>query len=192
MMECHPISRFAYVHDLVVSTLYGYVANDPISWSDQLGLREVTVAFWDKKFPYVAGTGSVGHVAVLENNGKVILSQFPSPHGSHEPNSQKTYKETIAAEGGRRPDHIFKVFVPNDRPFDVAAKDHATRKWWDKVASNNDETNCSMAAQGALDQGGLPLDNNYVVTTPSDLLDTLTRLSEQKKQGPGWYVKKIK
>ena len=172
--------------------LYSYVANDPISAIDPLGLREVTVAIWERKFPYHADAGgSVGHVAVVENNGKVILSQFPSRYGSREPNSQKNYKDTIAAEG-RRPDHIFKVFVPNDRPFDVAAKDHTSRYWWDKIADNYDETNCSVAAKSVLYQGGLPTDKNFIVTSPNDLLDTLAKLSKQNKLGQGWYVKKIK
>lgn len=156
-----------------------------------MGLREVTVAIWERQFPYVVGGGSVGHVVVIENNGKVILSQFPEPHGAHGRNSQKNYKDTIAFEG-KRPDHLFKVFVPNDVPFNAAAKDHASRDWWDKFAAKKDETNCSMSANDTLNQGGLPMEDGIVVTTPNDLLDTLNKLSKVNNPGQGWYVKKIK
>jgi RHS repeat-associated protein len=179
------------IEELGGINLYRYVGSNPVGGVDLFGLREVTVAIWERKFPYVTGSGSVGHVAIVENNGKMILSQFPNPHGAHAPNSQKDYLDTVAYEG-RRPDHLFKVFVPNDRPFDVAAKDHASRKWWDVVASNHDETNCSTSSRVALDQGGIPMSKNFVVTSPNDLLDALTKLSKQNNPGQQWYVKKTK
>ena len=170
---------------------YAFAGGDPVDAIDPFGLREVFVAIWEKSMPYIAGNGSVGHVAIVEQNGSMILSQFPNPHSAHAPNSQKNYKDTIAYEG-RRPDHLFRVFIPNDKAFNAAAKDHTSRKYWDWRASNFDETNCSKGSSTALWQGGIPIDNYFFVTSPSDLLDTLDSLSKRNEPGQTWSVRKIK
>jgi hypothetical protein len=79
----------------------------------------------------------------------------------------KTYAETVAYEG-RLPDKVFKVFVPNDKAFDDEVRHQISLKSWD-WHPNNEETNCSVGIERALEAGGVPaslLDIDYV---PDDL-----------------------
>jgi RHS repeat-associated protein len=104
---------------------YAYARNNPIARIDPDGKRDIYVAIWRARFPYFTEAASVGHVGAFELSGRVILSQFPTPHGMSGRNDTKTFNETLAAER-RPPDELFKVFVPNDQAFDDAV---ATQKY---------------------------------------------------------------
>jgi RHS repeat-associated protein len=128
-----------------------YASGNPISRIDDLGLRDVVVAIWNPR-PF---RGQVGHVFVGEMNGQVILSQFPTPHGSNGVNTTLNWQQTLKEEG-RPPDNIYKVFVKDDAAFDKVASNMKKRPTWDWWPSTPNETNCVYAADAALDAGGLP------------------------------------
>jgi RHS repeat-associated protein len=170
--------------------LYGYVANNPINAIDPLGLRDIYVRIWNAKYPFTGDSGSVGHVMVTEINGKMIVSQFPDPHGRHGTNTTLDLPQTKAAEGQRQPDLMFKVFVPNDAEFDSAAATERAMKFWDfNPDSKKSETNCVQAAGNALSAGGVPVGSH---TLPGYLGDDLARLSKVHKPGQAWTVTPMK
>jgi RHS repeat-associated protein len=166
---------------------YAYVHNRPTDLNDPFGLRDVYVAIWNAQ-NLLSSNRSVGHAAVLETDGQVILSQFPNPHASHGHNVTESWEDTLDREG-RDPDRVFKIFVPDDAAFDKVAHERRLRDDWDWKPNSPKETNCVEAADSALLAGGLPLDRYYL--WPGYLGDDLQKLSQKKKQGP-WKVSPAK
>lgn len=134
------------------ANFYAYVANDPIAYADPLGLRDVYVVIWNRQ---LVGGNSVGHVAVMETDGTIILSQFPTPHASTGKNTLLDWLDTYNREG-RDPDKAFLVRVPNDKAFDAAVLDELNKDTWNWFPTNGNQTNCVVAANHALNAGGVP------------------------------------
>lgn len=162
---------------------YAYVRNNSLRYIDPLGLRDIVAVIWDRQIT----DSAVGHVLLAEMNGKIIESSFPAPHGMHGVNTTKSWEETVAAEG-RTPTAIFKVFVPDDNAFDLAATGEKERKWWDWYPNDKDETNCSVASYRALEAGKLKLSKPWTKPwSPNDFLDEMNRLAAR----PGAGVTKL-
>ena len=139
--------------------LYRYGGSNPINSFDPLGLRDVYVAIWNGHQPYLWGQGSVGHVAITEMNGATLLSQFPDPHGMNGANIFVPYSDVVKnREGGRLPDLVFKVFVPNDDAFDKELKEIKNYDAWNWMPdAKKGQTNCVKGAAQALNAGGVPV-----------------------------------
>jgi RHS repeat-associated protein len=165
--------------------LYSYVRNQAINAIDPLGLRDILVAIWNARSPYVVGAGSVGHSAAFEINGNVLLSQFPDPHGTHGTNITLDYLNTVIKEG-RNPDAVYRVFVPNDARFDEAVRNYRDRRWWDyNPNAKKSETNCVDSVAGALQQGEVPVHPWFL---PGPFGDELRDLSRVNAPGQQWHV----
>jgi hypothetical protein len=110
-------------------------------------------------------------------NGKTILSEFPKERQLSADRIQRDYKATVDYEG-RKPDIAFKVFVKDDAKFDAAANDHSSRKTWSAFPSSDpekSETNCVVAAETALEAGGVPVQPKAM---PGNLGDRLNFLAK--------------
>lgn len=166
---------------------YAYVHNRPTDLNDPFGLRDVFVAIWNAQ-GLMSSDPSVGHAAIIETDGQIIVSQFPDHHAAHGRNLTLSWEDTLGREG-RNPDEVFKVFVPDDAAFDKVAHERRLRDDWIWKPNSPKETNCVEAADSALLAGGLPLDRYYL--WPGYLGDDLQKLSEKKKQGP-WKVSPAK
>jgi hypothetical protein len=86
---------------------------------------------------------------------------------------------------GRDPDRIFKVFVPDDAPFDKAAENHRNRGGWFFDPREEQETNCVYAVDAALNAGGVPVGT---FKFPGYLGSKLEKMSKVKKAGQKWSV----
>ena len=129
--------------------LYSYVSNTPINAVDPFGLRDIYVVIWNKDLIHAG----VGHAMATELSGRVILSQFPDPHGTYGANLQKTVDETRAFDE-RDPDMVFIVHIPDDKDFDSTVFDHSVRlhwNWWPRDSKS--ETNCVYSVDSALNAG---------------------------------------
>jgi RHS repeat-associated protein len=168
---------------------FTYASNNPIVRFDPNGLRDVYVAIWNAQAPYVVGHGSVGHAAIFETNGRVLLSQFPKKHGVMSPNDQRSYEKTKKSEDGRSPDAVYKVHVPDDEKFDraVAQKSKATT-WLARPVTDN-QTNCAEAVASALQSGGVKINeqNTFVFIPQTPLLPGVLQdaLDKLAKSGGG-------
>lgn len=160
---------------------------------DPDGLRDIYIAVWNARAPYLFGRGSVGHAGAFEMNGNVILSQFPLPHGVRGENKTLPYADTVAAEH-RLPDAVFKVFVPNDVQFDaVAAEKKAMPTWYPLPVVGDATTNCVDAVGRALNAGGVPIQEPNMrpdwPVTPGHLGDRLQELQGSSSQP--WSVQSV-
>lgn len=149
---------------------YSYVGGNPVSFVDPSGLRDVIVAVWNMR------GSSVGHVFIAEMNGRVLLSQFPNPHGMHGTNMTYGRSSTFSEEG-RPPDGIYRVSIKDDAAFDKVVADQRARPFWDWNPGGN-ETNCTTAAYDALNAGGINVQRPLLsAATPNgfhaDLIGTL-------------------
>jgi hypothetical protein len=163
--------------------LYNYVEDNPLNRVDPLGLRDVFIAIWTRRFPYF-GSGSVGHVAALEMDGGTILSQFPDARARNGVNTPLDFRQTVIREG-RLPDEIFKVFVPDDSQFDAAVRDYVGRPRWDYNPNSFNETNCVDSVAGSLQAGGVPVHSYYL---PGPLGDELNSFIGITNPGQLWSV----
>jgi hypothetical protein len=159
---------------------------------DPDGLRDIYVAIWNAQAPYIFGHGSVGHAGAFETNGRVILSQFPDPHGMRGSNTRLSYSETVLKEG-RSPDAAFKVFVPDDKQFDSVAVAKANASTWYALPVDTSETNCVNAIAKALTAGGVPIDQpDYRPGSPVTPGQMQARLSElMNGGGQQWSVQAV-
>jgi RHS repeat-associated protein len=156
---------------------YSYARSNPLGRIDLDGLRDIYIAIWNSRFPYLFFGGSVGHAAAFELDGRVILSQFPAKHAASGPNQTKNYSDTVKLEG-RSPDKVYKVFVPDDKAFDAEAKAQRDKKTWiTNPDPAKDQTNCSIAIKEALIAGGVPVPDTWFELVPDDL-DTWLKNSE--------------
>jgi RHS repeat-associated protein len=164
---------------------YSYVGNNPANYIDPSGERDVYVAIWNRQLL----SGGVGHVAVVDGDGNMLLSQFPTPHGMHGINTTLDWDQTVSKEG-RDPDRVFDVFVPDDDAFDQMVDDMQERPFWDWNPSTSQETNCVNSAAGSLNAGGVPVDPDYY--WPGNLGDDLATLANQTPtKGQPWKVTPI-
>ena len=126
------------------------MGNNPLSFVDPLGLRDVDVYIWH-------ATGlSVGHVMVTEDNSQqVILSQFPASGWPYGHNVTKDFSDTMAAEG-RPADSVWQINVPDDSAFDQSAAHERDLSRW-TWSPTDYSTQCSIAASRALQSGGVRL-----------------------------------
>jgi RHS repeat-associated protein len=134
---------------------YAYVSGNPVSFIDPLGLRDVFVAVW-----HAQGT-SPGHVYVGEMNGRMLLSQFPNPHGVFGVNMSYDWSATLRAEG-RMPESMYKVHVKDDKAFDATVSNLRDRANWFALPVNDDQTQCTHAASKALRAGGVPINSSTI------------------------------
>jgi RHS repeat-associated protein len=164
--------------------LYGYVGNRPTMLIDPLGLIDVDVVIWRAKL----SSGSVGHVMVISSNSdEVHLSQYPHKPGertlAHGPNTTFTCPQTMTAQG-RQPTHIFRIHLPNDAGFLLAAKTFRGLPYWDAFPNRKKgETHCEDAAADALMAGGFPKFYGGA-GLPGALADTISRYANHPKFGP--------
>ena len=137
--------------------LYGYVGNNATNAIDPLGLRDIYVAIWNARLPWgLYGYGNVGHVAALELDGRVISSQFPTPHGLRGLNTPLSYLDTIDTEG-HLPDSVYRIFVPNDAAFNRSIGTSLSKPKWYWLGDGDDNTNCTRSVDDALRAGGVPV-----------------------------------
>jgi RHS repeat-associated protein len=170
---------------------YSYASNNPIARFDPNGLRDIYVAIWNAKAPYFFGRGSVGHVGAFEMNGKLILSQFPNPHGSSGKTVPLGYADTVATEK-RMPDAMFKVFVPDDKAFDASVAAYKARTTWYAFPTANSDTNCVQSVACTLRAGGVETDkaSRYVdPSLPGKLGENLTAMTQMADQR--WSVQSV-
>jgi hypothetical protein len=174
-----------------------YAGDNPVSRLDPDGRRDVYVAIWTPRFPYVFAGGSVGHVAVLETDGRTLLSEFPDPHGMRGKNVVLSYQDTMAKEDGRNADALYKIHVPDDAKFDAAVEQKRNAQTWVALPISNESTNCVDATSVALKAGGVPVTQPTVGTwnvTPGALVNTLNTLIEIQKTATEkleWSVERI-
>jgi RHS repeat-associated protein len=165
---------------------YGYASNNSVVRIDPDGLRDIYVAIWLAKSPFIFGSGSVGHAAAFELSGKVILSQFPLPHGHKGKNlTSPSYQDTLAREDKRLPSKVYKVFVPNDILFDASVTHERSLKFWDWMPTTPNQTNCVFGLSLALYNGGVPVSVDNV---PGGLADDLDNLMKRPQNHHGWSV----
>jgi RHS repeat-associated protein len=131
---------------------YVYTRDRPTSLLDPSGLRNIYVAVWNRN----PGENSVGHVAALETDGRVILSQFPLTRARQNPNTLLDWQQTLVHEG-RNPDVFLKVYVPDDARFDEVARNRRDRPTWDWLPTKTSQTNCVESVGAALRAGGVPV-----------------------------------
>ena len=131
---------------------------------------------------------SPGHVMVTADDGCVLQSQFPDPHGLSGKNITRSFDETIKAEG-RPADAIYRVSLT---PFqDQLASNYASwergRDRWDVLTPGKEMTNCSVATDHILS----PLVPAFkglmsgVIAAPWTIGGALDVLSRQANSGIG-------
>jgi len=158
---------------------FAYVGGNPVNLVDPLGLRDIIAVVWGREF----STSSVGHVYLGETNGQVISSNFPNPHGTFGINTTKNWNETLIAEG-RVPSGVYKIWVPDDASFNLAALLERQTKWWDWSPDNSSETNCTTAAYDSLKYGGVDISTPWVQPwSPNDFLDEMEKLANKPNSG---------
>jgi RHS repeat-associated protein len=168
--------------------LYEYVGGNPISRSDQRGLRPVDVYIW----PYEGSKSSVGHVLITEHGdpNKIIVNQWPSePVDSitdgrvPQINPPPSYEDAVRSEHGPA-GSVYTVNAPNDLGLDRAARNQRNRRYWDTFPSgSDDETNCTYAAWAVLKAGGVEMGSHPL--TPKALQDQLSRLARNRNGSIG-------
>jgi hypothetical protein len=124
----------------------------------------------------------------------VILSQFPKEHAMHERNTRLPYSKTVKKEDGRKPDAVFKVFVPDDKKFNKTVARMNSVKWWDWMPDHaKSETNCSDATMSALKAGGVPFTYVAIGTLMPEDVEHMLKQKDGTK-GPGknsWSVQSV-
>ncbi|EHR4244151.1 hypothetical protein KUD64_004907, partial [Salmonella enterica subsp. enterica serovar Senftenberg] len=74
----------------------------------------------------------------------------------------------------RDPDAIYKIDVPNDSLFDIAAKPEQKRPFWTWNASGKYEKNCTVGAYSSLSSGGVNIPLSSILSlSPNDFWDGL-------------------
>jgi hypothetical protein len=120
-----------------------------------------------------------------DGSQQVILSQFPANGMPFGQNVTKSFGETMAAEG-RPANSIWRIDVPNDNAFDLAAAhERGLLRWsWDPSQSS---TQCTIAASRSLRAGGVRLTS----ITDGTLMPGFFDNNIQKNQSnPGNEIKK--
>jgi RHS repeat-associated protein len=160
---------------------YHYGNNNPINIYDPLGLLDIYVIIWNQE-----GT-SVGHAAAFEEDGGLILSEYPSTGTTNGINMPLDLQQTLAKEE-RDPDYAFKVHINDENvaAFRAVAKDRKERLWWNWLPTTKNETNCVEAVAAALTAGGIPV-GKY--RWPGNLGSTMLDISNS---GSGTYIPPIK
>jgi RHS repeat-associated protein len=175
---------------------YSYASNNPVVRVDPDGRRDIYVVIWLPKAPYVVGNGSVGHVAAIETDGRVILSQFPDKHWISGKNTTLSYTDTIKKEG-RPADVAYKVFVPDDAKVDKAAQEKRNAENWKMLPLSSNSTHCADSVAAALNAGGVPIVDPEIPATrdddltPGRLDSVLESLELDHKASMPWSVVRI-
>jgi hypothetical protein len=129
---------------------------------------------------------SVGHVAITDEWGRVLESQYRENTYPIAPNTTKNLAQTIAAQG-REPDAIYRIETTHDQL--VLARqigaDEGLKRTWQVVGWGPNVTNCSIAADNILDAVNPSYKSLSAVTIPSPwALDSqLFHLSRSPRSG---------
>jgi RHS repeat-associated protein len=162
-----------------------YASNNPLSRRDPDGRRDLYFAIWASRFPFF-GNGSVGHVTVLEMDGRTVSSPFPTPHGWRGQYTNLSYIDTINQKEHRMPDFLYKVHVPNDAKFDAVIAEKTKADTWIALPLSRHSTNCVDTPTDALNAGGVPVSSpTNPILTPEGLAFALDSLESQ--QNPPVY-----
>jgi hypothetical protein len=131
--------------------LFAYTKN-PLKFIDPLGLDSgttITAAVWRSNLSH----GSVGHVYLSDANGNTLTRQF-SDNSSHKGiNITKDWNQTIQYEG-RPPDAVYQIQVPDANTSNSQAATERNKSTWDWWPTNDQQTNCTIAANNVLVASG--------------------------------------
>ena len=165
--------------------LYGSCGNDMVSGLDPWGEKDYYVYIWEwKGLGFMMEGDRVGHVMIVDAvSMKSIWSPFP--HGPQEepnkcgPNTQLTFDETLAEEGGP-PTKIFRIHIPpkKDAEFESKIAEQVKRPFWNWWPTDEKQTNCAYGASIALNSVGLKVDSDELPGELGDDLDKLAALGK--------------